>query len=218
MTIRENDSLHRSSPWIFLVSFGFSVIAIAISLNIAIPEKSAEKIIEAPPVVILVQNIPETHQQKTDTAPPKPFTAMGSPLEVLDSVTLDDIAIEEPKVNVNNAVIAPPAVFVPRTDSKEEEKGVYEYFEVEEIPQKIKNIVPEYPEMARRAGIEGTVTLKVLVNEKGAVDSVEVIDGPPAFRKNSVQAAKSTVFKPAKYNDRAVACWVIMPFRFKLSD
>lgn len=201
-----------------MVSFGFSVFIIAISLNIAIPEKSLEKKIEIPPVVILVQNIPETHQQKTETAPPKPFTAMGSPLEVLDSVTLDDIAVEEPKVNVNNAVIAPPAVFVPKIDSKEEEKGVYEYFEVEEIPQKVRNIVPEYPEMARRAGIEGTVTLKVLVNEKGAVDSVEVVDGPPVFRKNSVQAAKSTVFKPAKYNDRAVACWVIMPFRFKLSD
>ncbi len=81
-----------------------------------------------------------------------------------------------------------------------------------------KNIVPEYPDMAKRAGIEGTVTLKVLVNKTGVVDSVEVIDGPSVFRESAVEAGKATKFTPAKFNDRPVACWVIMPFKFQLDN
>lgn len=43
-------------------------------------------------------------------------------------------------------------------------------------------VKPEYPEEARRAGIEGTVRVRVSVNEEGAVTNAETIEGDPALR------------------------------------
>ena len=72
--------------------------------------------------------------------------------------------------------------------------------------------------MAKRAGIEGTVTLKVLVNENGDVDSVEVEEGHSIFRKSAIEAAQAAKFTPAKYNNKAVKSWVLMRFRFVMEE
>ena len=148
---------------------------------------------------------------------PKPFISSGTPAEI-DDLLPDDITIEDTKLDIDAFPEAPPVVFMPDIGVSEEEKEFFELDEVEEIPKRLKNIIPEYPVIAERAGIQGTVTLKVLVNEKGIVDSVEVIEGHSIFRKPAIDAAKATTFTPAKYNDRAVACWVIMPYRFTLQD
>ena len=42
-------------------------------------------------------------------------------------------------------------------------------------PTPKKTVSPNYPELARRAGISGTVQLSIHVNEKGQVDAIEVI-------------------------------------------
>ena len=65
-----------------------------------------------------------------------------------------------------------------------------------------------------RAGIGGTVTLKVLVNTEGTVDSVAVMDGPEMLVDAAMDAARVTTFTPARHLDRPVACWVLLPYRF----
>jgi len=58
----------------------------------------------------------------------------------------------------------------------------------------------------------------VLVNTTGVVDSVVVLDGPDIFHEAAIQAARSTPFKPARHNDRAVNCWVYMSYRFQMTE
>ena len=95
---------------------------------------------------------------------------------------------------------------------------VFEFSTIEEKPTKINSVTPEYPLIAKRGGIEGTVYVKVLVNKKGLVDSVEVTKGPKVFHKSAIEAARATRFIPAKLNKKPVSCWVIMPYRFVLQD
>ena len=108
----------------------------------------------------------------------------------------------------------PPSIILPDLGATSEEEEIYEYFAVEEIPKRLNIVSPIYPEMAKRASIEGTVNLKVLVSKTGTVDSVDVVEGPNIFIKSAIEAARATKFIPAKLNDRPVACWALMPFKF----
>jgi len=210
--------LHKKSPLIFLLCLIISIYFTSVFITISIPQKNLfEDKVEVPPVIIHLENIPETRHRVMVPAPPKPFITSGAPIEY-DGLLPDDITIEDTKLELDAVPEAPPAIFVPGVGAAKEENEIFEFFAVEQIPKKMNNVIPEYPEIARRAGIEGTVTLKVLVNVTGIVDSVEVIEGPAVFRESAMEAARATKFTPAKHNDRDVACWVVMPFRFLLEN
>jgi protein TonB len=209
--------LHRKSPKIFFMSLFASSAIVAIVIHIPFVEEAhLEEKVERPPVIIHLENIPETRHAVKPS-----FPKLAIPLEIADEMIPDDITIESTELDLGaETTSTPPDVFVPDTvvPVEREEEEIFEFFAVEERPERINTIVPEFPDLAKRAGIDGVVFLKVLVNKKGAVDSVTVIKGPPVFHNSSVEAAKKTKFTPAKQNDRPVNCWVIMRFRFVLED
>ncbi len=209
--------LHRWSSRIFLVSLVVSLVVTTVILNLNIPEpaKKMEKI-STPPVIIHLTEIPQTRQTIEVPAPPLPFNPSGMPIAVDEDIMPDEVTIEDTKLEPDSASMGPPQVYVPSVDAGVVESEIYEYHAVEEMPERITGVIPEYPPVASRAGIEGSVSLKVLVNTEGTVDSVIVIDGPELFHDAAITAAKKTEFTPARQNDRPVACWVILPFRFTL--
>lgn len=86
-------------------------------------------------------------------------------------------------------------------------------------PPSLKHFeVPVYPDLAREAGIEGTVRVKVLVGEDGKVISVSLVssDVTPAMEKAALRAAKKCVFNPAKQRTSPVKAHVMIPFHFRL--
>jgi TonB family protein len=54
----------------------------------------------------------------------------------------------------------------------------------------------EYPQAARAVKAEGTVSVRVFVNEKGKVFWAEVENGHPLLRDIALKSACKTVFKP----------------------
>ena len=211
--------LHKKSPKIFLMSLIFSILFTFILITISIPYKSSfEKRIDVLPVIIHVENIPETRHAMRLSAPPKPFISSGTPIEIDDELLPDDITIEDTKLDFDAFPEVSPSNIMPGAGAADEETEIFEFFAVEEIPKRINDVIPEYPEMAKRAGIEGSVTLKVLVNENGDVDSVNVEEGHNIFRKSAIEAAKAAKFAPAKFNNKAVKCWVLMRFRFVMEE
>lgn len=91
-------------------------------------------------------------------------------------------------------------------------------FEV--APSVINQIVPAYPELAKKAGIEGVVYLQVLVSKEGQVEDVKIreCDQPNnGFEEAASEAVKKWVFKPALQEGKPVAATVTIPFKFKLS-
>ncbi|MDZ7363744.1 MAG: energy transducer TonB [candidate division KSB1 bacterium] len=73
--------------------------------------------------------------------------------------------------------------------------------------------------MAKRAGIEGTVWVKIQLDENGKVREalVQKSSQPDlGFEEAAIAAAKSFEFSPK--NQQPVAMWITMPFHFKLSQ
>jgi protein TonB len=89
---------------------------------------------------------------------------------------------------------------------------------VEEYPVAITRVKPEYPTIAREAGIEGLVKVRALVGRDGRV--VDAIVHPmfsiPMLDQAAVEAVRKWVFKPAFANNRPVAVWVAVDVRFRL--
>jgi len=75
-----------------------------------------------------------------------------------------------------------------------------------------------YPEIARKAGVEGRVYVNVLIDEKGNVIDTRILKslGNNGCDEAAVAAIKSVKWKPAKQRDKPVKVWVGIPVVFKL--
>lgn len=101
----------------------------------------------------------------------------------------------------------------------DDEPGMDEFIAVEKPPQIVRQVVPEYPDMARRAGLEGVVWVKILVGKDGKPIKVAIVkSSTEIFNEPSLEAARSFLFTPAVMNNGPVKVWVSVPFRFKLRD
>ncbi len=77
----------------------------------------------------------------------------------------------------------------------------------------------KYPDIARRAGAEAKVTLRVLVGKDGKPKKAVVVsDEQPWFDKAAIDAVMDprTVMTPAIQNKQAVEMWLTVPIQFKL--
>jgi protein TonB len=101
----------------------------------------------------------------------------------------------------------------------DEEPGMDAFIPVEKQPQIVKRVIPKYPDMAIRAGLEGTVWVKILVDKDGMPKKAVVIkSSAELFNDEAVKAAMSFVFTPAVMNNGPVKVWVSIPFKFTLKD
>jgi len=90
---------------------------------------------------------------------------------------------------------------------------------VEKQPEVVVHPVPVYPDLAKRAGVEGTVFVKILVNKEGKpIKAVVVKSDSEVFNQPSVDAALKFVFTPAIQHKSPVMVWVVIPFKFKLNQ
>ena len=89
---------------------------------------------------------------------------------------------------------------------------------VEKLPVPVVNPIPIYPELPRRAGVEGTVWVNIWVTKEGKVRKAVVLKSDSElFDQAALDAAMKWVFIPAVMNSGPVAVWVSIPFRFKLN-
>jgi TonB family protein len=75
----------------------------------------------------------------------------------------------------------------------------------------------QYPEIARRAGIEGKVIVKVLVGKDGKPKRAFVADSPSEMLNDAaLKAVLATTFTPAIQNGNPIDVWVTIPIIFKI--
>jgi protein TonB len=94
-----------------------------------------------------------------------------------------------------------------------------EFVPVEVQPQVISKVQPVYPELARKAQVEGTVYLDLLVDKEGKVRRVEIVKpsgSTVGFEEAAVEAAEQWTFSPAIQNGEPVAVWMTLPIRFEV--
>jgi protein TonB len=82
----------------------------------------------------------------------------------------------------------------------------------------LRNPPPRYPLTARRAGEQGTVTLRVLVTPDGVASrvGVEKSSGSPHLDAAALEAVKAWRFTPARQGAKSVESWMLVPILFRL--
>jgi len=68
----------------------------------------------------------------------------------------------------------------------------------------VRRVEPEYPETARRSGIEGIVQLRILIGSNGRVIIVRPVDGPLELQAAAALAVKQWIYKPFLMNGNPV--------------
>ena len=101
--------------------------------------------------------------------------------------------------------------------SEDEMPKFGEYVYVEELPEPVKKVTPLYPDLARDAGVDGTVQVQALVGKDGRVRDVRVVKSIPMLDESAKAAVRQWVFKPALSNNKPVAVWVGVPVKFSLN-
>jgi TonB family protein len=88
---------------------------------------------------------------------------------------------------------------------------------VDKKPVVLNRPRPNYTERARRNGVQGSVTMRVLIDEKGAVSRVKVLEGlPDGLTEQALKAAYQLKFKPAMKDGKPVPYWVGLTMDFNL--
>jgi protein TonB len=147
----------------------------------------------------------------------QPFA--GKPIPVPDVQATQDVLIPsqdelrqgspaDATANTGGDVAPIPAV--------EPVPGVNDYVYYDEPPAVVTRVLPVYPDLAREAGVDGMVSLRVLVGRDGRVKDVRVDRSVPMLDEAAMAAVRQWVFTPALSNGRAVMVWVAVPVRFSL--
>ena len=89
---------------------------------------------------------------------------------------------------------------------------------VDKVPEILFKPRMTYPPAAHAEGIEGSVTLKILVDENGTVREVVVLGSNPVgvFEESAINDVKKWRFKSAMYRGKAVPVWVKEKITFEL--
>lgn len=157
------------------------------------------------------EDIQHTRQENRPPPPPRP----PIPIEAPADEAVEDVDLASTEIDVS-AEIAPPPLAM--TDPSEE------YFiAVEDMPEPIgglaaiqRNVV--YPEIARRAGVQGRVYVLAFVNEQGDVTRVEIIRGIGAgCDEAAAKAVMNAKFIPGKQRGKPVKVRVSIPIRFEIT-
>lgn len=163
-------------------------------------------------VVIQLDDIPETRQIQRPPPPPRPAV----PIETEDENVPEDVTIADTDISFDDIdlELPPPPGEMAAAEPAEEE--AIEFWAVEDKPSITKQVPPQYPEVARKSGIQGTILVRVLIGTDGRVREAEVLRGKEIFHKAALTAVRQYEFSPARQNDRPVPVWMALPIRFRL--
>ena len=84
------------------------------------------------------------------------------------------------------------------------------------MPRVLTEVRPLYPQEARDSKKEGSVVLNVLIDERGQVRKIDVIEGEEIFKKEALLAMNRFKFSPAMVNGKAVAARIRYVINFRL--
>ncbi len=191
-----------------VVSLALLIAAFRVEYN---PDTTFE-IKEEQTIVVEMEEIEQTQQIEKPPPPPRPPV----PIEVPNDEILEDEALDiDAEIDFDEPVHLPPPPPV-----AEEEPEIFVV--VENMPELIGGIESlqkkvRYPEIAKKAGVEGTVFLQFIVDEQGNVVDPVVMRGIGAgCDEEALKAIRTAKFKPGRQRGKPVKVRFSLPVRFRL--
>jgi len=170
-----------------------------------------------PPPSIQNTNVPPA----ISVAAPAVRPSVGIPVPVPDAeVSPEQTFATQDEMNVTEAVgegAGTGEVAIEKDIQIQDDGPPPDFVPYEKAPQIVKRITPVYPEIARKAGLEGTVWVKIWVGKEGKPRKVMIQkSASDIFDQAAIDAANQFVFTPAMMQNGPVDVWVSIPFHFRL--
>ncbi len=179
--------------------------------SILVPEKQE---------VVHIEEIIQTKQELQAPPPPRPSV----PVEVPNDEVIEEELIDlDAELDINETVskLPPPPPPAAKEEEKIEEEEIFVV--VEQMPELIGGLASiqkhiEYPELARKAGIEGRVVVQFVIDTQGNVVDPVVIRGiGGGCDEEALKAVKKAKFIPGKQRGRPVKVRYSLPVKFYLN-
>ena len=226
----------------FIITVSLVILFFLLYIGIGVIAQSSEKAKIAPIVKIKLEDLPPP-QQNADEAPPPPTQQIintgpaaraGTPVPVPEAMIKEDLkdfatTEELARASAKGGTGDDAGGFASNiewdkdvnVDTREEEPPPDVFIPVEKEPvvdlEKLQEKIV-YPDLARRAGIEGKVIVRVLIGKDGKVKKqlIEYTDSDLLTEAAKQAITKYGTFTPGIQNGQPVTCWVSIPIQFKL--
>src|SRR5690606_22771296 len=166
---------------------------------------------------IKMEEIQQTKHIAQPPPPPKPPV----PIEVPDTEVLEDDELDlDAALDIDEPIANTPPPPPPPEEEVEEEPEIFVI--VEQMPELIGGLAAiqkkiNYPEIAKKAGVEGRVIVQFVVDEEGNVQDPQVVRGIGAgCDEEAIRAVKQAKFQPGKQRGKPVKVKMSLPITFKL--
>jgi protein TonB len=170
---------------------------------------------EYQPITVEMEDVEQSEHLKKPPPPPRPPV----PIEVPNDEILEDEALDiDAEIDFDEPAELPP----PPALQEEEEPDVF--IVVEKMPEMVGGIaslysVLEYPELARRAGIEGLVVVQFVIEKDGSPTNLEVLKSAnQILDAEALRAVALLRFIPGMQRGKAVRVRFAVPVRFTLKQ
>ena len=199
--------------------FVITLVILLVLFNIKFQANNNENFSQPKQQTVKMKQIVQTHQKKTPPPPPRPQTPVAVPN---DQVINDQPINLNAEMNMNKPLNLPPPPKNSGNKKKKKQKQVFVVVEhmpkliggLKGLEQKIK-----YPELARKAGIEGKVYVQFVVNKHGNVENAKVVRGiGGGCDKEALKVVRQAHFKPGMQRGRPVNVRYSLPIVFKLQN
>lgn len=192
--------------------FALLIFIVAAKINLESSEKEVDLTTEQE--VVEMEEVERTKQEERPPPPPRPQI----PVEVPNDEIVEDVEINlDAEINLDEPLDMPPP---PKEEEKEEDFFVV----VEQMPELIGGMAAlqnqiRYPDMARKAGIEGRVIVQFIVNENGEVENPRVIRGiGGGCDEEALRAVRQVKFRPGRQRGQPVRVQYSLPVIFRLQN
>ncbi len=83
----------------------------------------------------------------------------------------------------------------------------------------LRAVTPVYPPFEKAEGIEGMVTVEMLVDENGRVAEANVLStmGPDSFAESAIDAVRQFLFEPPLAGGQPTTIWVRLRIKFRIT-
>lgn len=140
---------------------------------------------------------------------PPPFT----PIDAVDTGLPPGFGAGEPG---GTAMAPPPAP--PAPEPARPQPQAVRAAQLPELPRKIVDAHPAYPEVARQARVEGTVILEAVIDTSGRVTQLRVLRSVPLLDQAALEAVRQWRYTPSSYGGRPVSVLMTITVRFTLAQ
>ena len=81
-------------------------------------------------------------------------------------------------------------------------------------PRLVYRVMPEYPLVAKQAGIQGDVVVKTTIDDKGNVVNMQVVSGPALLRGAALASLRRWRYEPSTLNGQPISIQMLVTLKF----